>query len=55
MTEPKIHLGDGVYAKYTGYSIDLLANNNTDVPVVTLELDAIDLLKKFKDEKTKIE
>lgn len=53
MEEKTIYLGDGVYAHHTGYSIELSVNDHNNPPVVVLELDMIDRLKKFSDKNKK--
>jgi len=43
------HLGDGAYAHYTGYSIEIMVNDHRSEPVVSLEIDAIDRLVEFRN------
>lgn len=47
------YLGDGVYAKFTGYSIEISVNDHRNPPVVHFDLDCLDKLKRFKDRKLK--
>lgn len=44
-----VHLGDGAYAHFTGFSIELMVNDHRSIPVVSLELDAVDKLVEFKE------
>jgi len=47
-----VHLGDGAYAHFTGFSIELMVNDHNNPPVVSLELDAVDKLMEFKKKMT---
>ena len=47
------HLGDGVYAHFTGYSVEISVNDHRNPPVASFEFDAVDRLKAFKDKHVK--
>lgn len=42
----KLYLGDGVYAIFNGYSVELAANHHENI-VITLELEVLDRLNEF--------
>jgi hypothetical protein len=47
------YLGDGVYARYDGYSITLLANSHEEpTDVIDLEPNVLDALIRFRDRVT---
>lgn len=47
--ERRVHLGDGLYIHYTGYSYELSVNNHMNYAVATFEAEHIDKFKEFKD------